>query len=226
MVHSLTEVPSMNKYLLCLFSIVLSFTSVLAQDSTRVSAVQPKYLHISTNPSYADAYINNTQPNHSKEPDYKLPNFIEVPAGESSILVTLFRPEYADTSINVQLSPKDTSFIIVALRPNYDELTTEQQYDEIAHRERRKIGHKLLFTSIVPFVLSGVSALVSNYYIDRANTKKDEIKNTLIKDDESYQSNLDKFNDYRDTAKSTRHLAQFGLVLGGLVFTTGVILSF
>lgn len=215
----------MNKPIISILVLLLGFAAAMAQSPTDSIQLQPKYLHISTNPSYADAYINNTKPNHASEPDYKLPGFIEVPAGESSIQVTLFRPEFADTSINVQLSQKDTSFLIVALRPHYDETKTEKQYGEIAHRDRRKLGHKLLLTSLAPFLMSGISAIVSWYNIEQANRKKDDIKKTLIKDDE-YQKSLDQFLDYRESAQNARYLAQFGLVLGGIIFTTGVVFSF
>ena len=38
----------------------------------------PKYLHVSTNPSYADAYVGTLRPNHSRNPDSKLPGFIKI----------------------------------------------------------------------------------------------------------------------------------------------------
>ena len=198
----------------------------LAASPEDSSAARTKYLHISTNPSHADVYVNNVKPNHSKTPDYKLPGFIPVPAGEPNIIVSLFRPEYADTTINVTLSQKDTSFLIVALRPTYDAEKTEKQYSEVAHRSRRKIGHKLLFTSIVPFVVSGIAASVAYYNIDRANSKKDDIEKAIFSDSEQYRDANDKFKDYRDNARNAKNVMNFGLILGGVIFTTGVVLSF
>ena len=190
------------------------------------SAARTKYLHISTNPSHADVYVNNTKPNHSKTPDYKLPGFIPVPAGEPNIIVSLFRPEYADTTINVTLSQKDTSFLIVALRPTYDDKLTDKQYSEIAHRSRRKVGHRLLFTSIVPFIASGIAAGVAYYNIEQAKSKKDDIDKAIFRDSEQYQDAYDKFSDYRDNARQAKNVMNFGLILGGIIFTTGVVLSF
>ena len=123
----------------CLVFLFYGFT--LAGTDSTVSAVadsavaSTKYLHISTNPSHVDVYVNNIKPKHYKEPDYKMPGFIPVPAGESSIMVSIFRPEYADTTINVTLSQKDTSFLIVALRPNYDDKKTDEQYMRMALNE-------------------------------------------------------------------------------------------
>lgn len=211
---------------IALFLTVLFCSPLFAQNSTSVAEPVTKYLHISTNPSYADAYVNNTAPNHAKEPDYKLPGFIPVPAGEPNIIVSLFRPEYADTTINVTLSKKDTSFLIVSLRPTHDEKITDRQYGELAHRSRKKVGHNLLIASIAPFVVSGVAAAVSYYNIERANDKKDDIDKALIRDSEYYQKTYDKFSDYRDNARKAKKLMNMSLILGGIVFSTGIILSF
>ena len=36
----------------------------------------------------------------------------------------------------------------------------------------------------------------------------------------------DKFSDYRDNARQAKNVMNFGLILGGIIFTTGVVLSF
>ena len=209
-----------------LFFLVLLFGTLVYAENADSTTVQEKYLHISTNPSHADVYINTAKPSHASSPDYTLPGFIPVPAGESSILVSIFRPEYADTAIQVTLSQKDTSFLIVALRPNLDESVTEKQYGELAHRSRRKVGHRLLIASIVPFVASGIAAAVSYYNIERANSKKDDIDDALFYDGNAYKQSFDDFKNYRDNARKAKNVMNFGLILGGIVFTTGVILSF
>ena len=62
----------------CLVFLFYGFT--LAGTDSTVSAVadsavaSTKYLHISTNPSHADVYVNNIKPKHYKEPDYKQGN--------------------------------------------------------------------------------------------------------------------------------------------------------
>lgn len=216
----------MNKFFLTLvLSLVFISLNAFAADTT-ATLDQTRYLHISTNPSFADVYVNNTKPDYASNPDYTLPGFIPVPAGESNILLTLFRPEFADTTINVTLSQKDTSYLIVALRPLYNKQISEEQYSELSHRNRRSIGHNLLFASIVPFVASGISALVSWYNIEQANDKKDDIDKTLFHDSEQYQNDYDKFTDYRDNARQAKNLAKIGLICGGIVFAAGLVLSF
>ena len=209
-----------------LFFLVLLFGTLVYAENADSTTIQEKYLHISTNPSHADVYINTAKPSHASSPDYTLPGFIPVPAGESSILVSIFRPEYADTAIQVTLSQKDTSFLIVALRPNLDESVTEKQYGELAHRSRRKVGHRLLIASIVPFVASGIAAAVSYYNIERANSKKDDIDDALFYDGDAYKQSFDDFKNCRDNARKAKNVMNFGLILGGIVVTTGVILSF
>ena len=171
-----------------LFFLVLLFGTLVYAENADSTTIQEKYLHISTNPSHADVYINTAKPSHASSPDYTLPGFIPVPAGESSIL--------------------------------------EKQYGELAHRSRRKVGHRLLIASIVPFVASGIAAAVSYYNIERANSKKDDIDDALFYDGDAYKQSFDDFKNYRDNARKAKNVMNFGLILGGIVFTTGVILSF
>lgn len=187
---------------------------------------QPKYLHISTNPSGTDAYLHEVHPNFASNPDYRLPAFIKVPAGESNVLVTLFHPEYADTTINVQLSEKDTSFLIVALRPAYDDDFIEGQRSDIAHRNRRNFGKGLLLTSAIPLIAAGISALVASYDIQKANDKKDAIENSVIQNEAKISKDLKDFNHYRNRAKSAKQIMTGSLIASGIILSAGIILSF
>lgn len=185
-----------------------------------------KYLHISTNPSIAEVYVNNPRPDHASSPDYKLPGFIPVPAGDESIMVSIFRVDFADTLINVHLSEKDTSYLIVSLRPNYDEALTEMQLDELSHRSRRRVGHRLLWTSIVPLLVGGISAGITAYEINQADDIKKKMDNSLITVGEKYQGMRDDFSDHRNNAKTAKRIMEGSLIAGGLILSTGIILSF
>jgi len=214
----------MSRYLLYLCGLILTLaTTSFAQESREV---QKKYLQISTNPAGADVYLNTSKPDHASKPDFELPGYIQIPEGESSILVSLFRPEFADTAINIRLSEKDTSYLIVALRPNYDENATQEQYAELSHRYRRSLGHKLLFTSIVPLAVSGVAAIIANYEIGKAKESKDKIENSLIREGDSYTQLNKDFNDFRESAQDAKSVMKFGLILGGTIFAAGIVLSF
>lgn len=214
----------MNKTILRLCSFILLFATItFAQDDLKPQA---KYLQITTNPIGADVYINTSRPDHASKPDYQLPGYIKVPEGESSILVSLFRPEFADTSINIHLSDKDTSYLIVALRPNYDETATQEQYAELSHRYRRSIGHNLLFTSAIPLAAGGIAAIIANYKIGKAKEVKEKIEDSLIHEGDNYNDLNREFKDYREAAQEAKGFVKFGLILGGTIFAAGLILSF
>ena len=90
-----------------------------------------RYLHISTNPSGTDAFVNTGNPDFSKDPDYRLPDFIPVAPEDSLVRVTLFKPEFKDTTLKVTLSDKDTSYLIVALQPAFSENLLEEQQQQL-----------------------------------------------------------------------------------------------
>ena len=178
----------------------------------------PKYLHISTNPSYAEAYVGSMRARIASNPDVDLPGFIKVPAGESSILVTIFKPGYKDTSIAVTLSQADTSYLIVSLTPSYDDEHLQYQQKALMHRSRRNIGHKLIAISAV--------ALIASNEIDEANSKKDIIEKSLIREGKEYEANQESFKDHRKNANTSRNIAIGTLVAGGIFLGCGIVLSF
>ena len=148
-----------------------SLIFALALASLALAQEAHRYLHISTNPSYADAYVNSTRKNFAANPDVSLPGYIEVPAGEGNVLVTIFKPGYRDTTINVTVSDKDTSYLIVSLSPSYDDVYLERQQKALSHRTRRNIGFRLAIASGVPLIASGIAALVADTSARRTTRK-------------------------------------------------------
>lgn len=140
------------------FKIIIPILLLLGLCFADESAPRERYLHVSTNPSGADLYVGDAHPNFSKNPDYRIPAFIPVPLDKDQILITLFRPDFRDTSINVTLSQKDTSFLIVALAPAFDETFLQEQQADLNHRSRRNLGHRLMIASIVPLAASAIAA--------------------------------------------------------------------
>lgn len=186
----------------------------------------PKYLHVSTNPSYADAYVGTLHPNHSRNPDSKLPGFIKVPDGENSVAVAIFKEGFKDTVLNVKLSESDTSYLIVSLTPSYDDEFLDEQRAALSRRARHNFGFRLMIASAVPFVTSAVAAIVASNSIDKANEKKKFVEQSLFRDSESYNHNLERFGDYRDRAETARTLSIDMLIAGAALFGIGVVLSF
>lgn len=212
----------MKLLLKIIFSICLAGTYLSAEEPEASS----KYLHISTNPSGGDVYLGEIHPDFADQPDYILPAFIEVPAGESQVLVTLFRPDFKDTTINVRLSEKDTSYLRVAYTPIDDGNLLEEREGFLAHRSRRSLGHRLIIASAAPLIASGISALIANYEIDRANDKKKSIENSFIQNKEQIANKVKDYNHYRDNAKTARTATFSTLIAGGIILSAGIILSF
>lgn len=185
-----------------------------------------RYLHVSTNPSGADLYVGNAHPDFSRNPDYRIPAFVSVPLDKDQVLITLFRPDFRDTSINVTLSQKDTSFLIVALAPAFDETFLQEQQADLNHRSRRNLGHRLMIASIVPLAASAIAAGVAAYEIGKANDSKKSIENTVITSGDNYRQEQKDFEEYRDNAKTAKKTALVSLVAGGIILSVGLFLSF
>lgn len=208
------------------FKIIIPVLLLLGLCFADESAPRERYLHISTNPSGADLYVGDAHPNFSKNSDYRIPAFVPVPLDKDQILITLFRPDFRDTCINVTLSQKDTSFLIVALAPAFDETFLQEQQADLNHRSRRNLGHRLMIASIVPLAASAIAAGVTAYEINKANDCKRNIENTVITSGDNYQQDKKDFKEYRDNAKTAKKAALVSLVAGGVILSVGLFLSF
>lgn len=195
-------------------------TNLFAQQKSNT-----RYLQISTNPSTVDLYTGDAPPDFSKNPAYTSPAFIPVPDGAESITVSFFHPDYADTTINITLSSSDTSFIIVALRQTYDDEILNDHQDMLNHRSRRNLGQTLQWFSIAPFVISGISAIVTLYDISKANEHKKAMENTRFMN-EKYDVHMQEFKDYRKSAKTSKNVSKVFFGTGLLFLAAGFALSF
>ncbi len=188
-----------------------------------------KVLHVSTIPGNADIYLNELNPDKANNPPHTSPAYIPITgenAQNNDILISLFRPEFRDTTIHVTLSAKDTSFLIVSLKPTYDDILLDEQQRILAKRSRRNVGHVLMYSSIAPFVAGAASCLYTLYEIQRAEDTKSAIEKTVIGDEESFNKKKSDFNDYRDNAKVGKTVTLTGLVAGASLLAIGFALSF
>ncbi|MCF0215493.1 MAG: hypothetical protein HUK21_03355 [Fibrobacteraceae bacterium] len=187
---------------------------------------QDKVLHVSTNPSSVDLYINQKNPSHASTPDYVSPAFITVPKNDTSVLIHLFKEEYADTTLRISLSSKDTSYIIIAQKQTYQDSILNRQQKDLSHRNRRNLGHILLVASAVPFIAGGIASWISYYQIEKANKSKDKIENSLIHSDPRYQSFKRDFRNSKDKAETANKTATASFIAGAVVLSVGICLSF
>ena len=94
------------------------------------AALAQKVLHVSTIPAKADIYVQKIRPDHTQNPDYVSPAFIPVSEeqeAEGEIIVSLFHPDFADTTVRVRLSDRDTSYLIMSQRGVLDESLLEKK---------------------------------------------------------------------------------------------------
>ncbi|MCQ2105781.1 MAG: hypothetical protein MJZ26_08325 [Fibrobacter sp.] len=203
--------------------ILLSLTAFcLAEEPKRV-------LHVSTIPGKTDIYLGNIHPDHSDLPNYRSPSFIEISDNDlenGRVLISLFKPEFRDTSIYVALSPKDTSYLIVSMTPVYESSVIEDQNRELSKRSRRSFGHKIMLSSIIPFVVSGAAGLITFYEIDQANKAKKNIEETVVSSGDKLKQTQSDFRDYKDNAKLAKKTAIAGAITGLAMLSIGFVLSF
>lgn len=202
---------------------------LLATTSLTFGEESKRVLHISTIPSYADVYVGKVKPNHAKEPDYQAPAYIDVSSDISDngrVLISLFKPEFKDTTIKVILSHKDTSFLIVNLTPVYEEQIINEQNAELSRRARKNFGKKMMISSAIPFVAGGIASLITLYEIDQANQAKDVVDRMTIATDDNFKQANSKFKEHRDNAKQARKATYIGAIAGAALFSVGLILSF
>ena len=198
--------------------------NVFAEQSASTQT-RTRYLQISTNPSTVDLYTGLIFPDFASKPNYTSPAFIPVPDGKDSIIVSFFHPNYADTTINIALSPNDTSFIIVALKQTYDDERIERNQDLLKHRNRRILGGYLKWASIAPFAISGISAIISLYNISKANDHKRAMENTRFVN-EKYDEHMRDFKDHKSSAKTAKTVSGIFFATGIAFLTAGFVLSF
>lgn len=192
-------------------------------------AFAQKVLHVSTIPSKADIYVQDTRPDHTQDPDFVSPAFIPLNDDqvlEGEILVSLFHPEFTDTTIRVKLSDRDTSYLIVSQRSALDEDILSEQRSELSKRQRKKFGKGLMFSSVIPFAVSAIAGIVSLYEISKANDCKSSLQNSAIAETRHFRQNEQDFKDYRDKAKTSMSVMYTGLAVGASLLTLGFILTF
>lgn len=195
---------------------------------TSLSQAQ-RVLHISTIPSNADVYIGEIHPDLADKPDCTSPAFIKVSEEQNlqgEVLIHLFHPEFNDTTIRVKLSNRDTSFLVVSLRPTYDDILLDEQQRILGKRSRRVVGKKLMIASAIPFLAGGISSLITLYYINQADDAKNKVERIRIKENETFTATLDEFHESRENAKTARTATLSSLAIGTAFLAIGFAISF
>ncbi len=222
--HTLAGNLKMNKILVLL---LFCICSVFCQEPQKT--VSKKYLHISTIPSNADVYINELKPDHSKNPQATSSMFIPIDEKEiedNHVLVSLFKADFNDTTIQVTLSDKDTSYLIVSMRPNYNENLKNEQEKVLKKRYNKNFGRKMIFGSFIPLAVSAVSGIITYNEIDKAKTIKKKMEKNLLGNNDDFSQAEKNFKIHRDKAETAHTVMNVGVSLGLSLLAVGIILSF
>ena len=187
---------------------------------------QTRYLHVSTIPAKADIFVGDIAPDYSKFPEHTSPAFIPVNDTASHVLLAIFRPEFADTLIDVNLSKKDTSYLIVSLRPSYDEEQVKRQQKIISKRNNRNLGRGVMLSSVLPFAVAVTSTVITLYKIDEAEDARKIMSNSKIISGSAYSEAKRDFKDARSSAKTAKKTAIGSAIGAAALLTAGFIISF
>ncbi|PWJ60748.1 MULTISPECIES: hypothetical protein [unclassified Fibrobacter] len=188
---------------------------------------QTRYLHVSTIPAKADIFVGNSAPDYSKFPDHTSPAFIPVDSSESQVLIAIFHPEFTDTLINVNLpADKDTSYLIVSLKPSYDDRQIKRQQKILSRRSNRNLGRGIMLSSIIPLAVAATSTAITLHQINLAEDARKILKNSAIASGEKYDEAKQDFKDARSTAKTARNVSIGSAVGAALLLSAGFIISF
>lgn len=198
---------------------LLLLTSLFAEESIQ--------LHLSSWPLNADVYIDARPNSFSQNPKYETPVTISLPQDSSQVLITLFKKDYADSSINVKLIPnKQDVFLNVMLKQEYNEKVLQQQKEDLQKRAKKNYG-KLSFLAAIPAsVATIVNAVILQYHIQKAEDLSDEIDKTLIRQNNHFKSLKDDFQHHTHHATNFKRGTLISAGVTSLFLIIGCTLSF
>jgi hypothetical protein len=208
------------KYLFCL----LFFISTIVEGSPAVDSTYT--LLISTWPSHAEIYVGERPSDFVNPAPSTTPLKLKLPLDSTLVRITLYKPDYADTTLDVQVkSPRD-SYLMFMLQPETDASILEKQQEILDARNRHQWGRKIIWGSTLPFALSGIFALIAQHQFNDAETYADRIENSTIKTGNHFDELVENHTDKKKLGKDFRTYALTSLCIGSAFLVTGLILSF
>ncbi len=201
-------------------ALVLLVSSLCAaEDSSRT-------LTVSTWPSHADLYLGRRPSSFTEVADFETPARIEVPADSSTLRITLFKPDYTDTTLDIHLKNQGDNYITLMLQPETDLMELDKQQSILSKREKFSAGKKFFIASAVPFMVSGILAFFADREFNEAENYGDRIQNSAIRSGDNFDKLVDREASHRKSGKDLRKYAAVSLGTGALLLVTGVVLSF
>lgn len=205
---------------LLLISCLFVFSSLYAKDSLQV--------HFSSWPAHADIYIGSRPTSFSKKASFSTPATIKLAQDTPSVTITLFKANYADTTLDVKIIPNinNEAFLFVLLSEELNEKKLNIQKRELAARTRRTYGQKLLWCTIPAAVATIVNGFILQHHINEANATSKKVDRILIRQTDEFKSLKNDSRHHTHLAENFKNGTLFSAGATALFLVVGFTLSF
>lgn len=182
-------------------------------------------LRISAWPTGTEIYIGEDSPNFANAPDYTTPATIPVPDENEFVRLTLFKPGFRDSTIEVTVPNLDSSYLMVILQEENRSYALERQDAALTKRSQKKVGNWMMLSSIIPYGIA-VATFILNA---NANSNADDIKKDLSKhkiESEKTASLKHDLKEERHDAENYRKATLWSAGIGTAILAVGLYLRF
>ena len=203
-----------------LFCFIFCLTAnIFAADST-------KTLRISTWPAGAEIYLGNRPESFIQNAEMHSPDSISLSPNDSTVRVTVFKPGYADTTLDIHLKSQTKNFVWIELQEESDLDKLEWQEAILNKRENRRTGKLLFFAGTIPLALSGTFFGLAEWKFHQADDTRKKIDNSLIREGKHFQQLQKDFHDDKKSGRNFRTAAFVSLGISAALLGAAAVFYF
>lgn len=206
----------MNPWLLVIF---------FAWNAFAQQAPHFRKLHITTWPTSAEVFADQ-QAKPGYQPAPLTPSTLLVHPDSGWVRLHFFKHGYADTILDVRVPSRPESYLMVQLRTSTDPVVLQNQESFLATRTRHNWGRRLLFSSVIPVLVSGAYALHAQMNYDQAKENASLCQNSVLTQGDNFRQAQNKYYQSVDTGDRSLQKAKWSLGIGAALLFTGFILTF
>jgi len=182
-------------------------------------------LHIATWPAHAEVFVESPPtPGHAAQ--RTTPYALEASQDSDWVRLYLFKPGFADTTLDVRIPHNQHSYLMVHLQPETDPSALDKQTEFLQTRSRHLWGFRLLWSSTLPALLAAGFAGVAEYHYQEADTYASRIEGSVFTDGENTRYAQQQFSQSVSNGKEAMNRAKWALAGSALLLATGFILTF
>lgn len=201
------------------------FLALLAELSASDISDSARTLRISSWPIGAELYLGNRPGSFVRKSPIKSPHEIRLGNSDTTVRVTLFKPGYSDTTLDIRVSAFPQNFTWIELE-EADLDRIESQEKILDRRKDRQTGKILFVSSLLPLSLSGTFAVLSQIRFQDADRAREKIEKSVIRKGERYRTFEKEFSDAKKSGKDFRTAAAVSLGFSALFLVSAVIFYF